>query len=128
MSASMASENTCRLINCLLGTVPAAKPEYHTLAEPTPEEEKILSSVDAGRKPAKKPAAPVKDPEPVKEDQKKEAAAPTITRLELKAYCAHRKSEGINVTEIIKAVAGVQRFSAIPDDMIQTVYEAVKNA
>lgn len=74
-------------------------------------------------KPAEKPAEPVTEVvEPEVIDK------PKHTLDQLKKFCSQRKAEGINVADIVREIAGVGRFTLIPPDKIDAVYEAIEKA
>ena len=105
-------------------------------AEAAAAPEKSIAEIAAeasapAKKPAEKPAEPAAEPvkEPVKEVVEPEVvdkAAHTLDQL--KKFCSQRKAEGINVAAIVKGIAGVGRFTLIPTDKIDAVYEAVEKA
>lgn len=94
-------------------------------------EKSIAEIVAEASAPAKKPAEPAAEPvkEPVKEVVEPEVVdKPAHTLDQLKKFCSQRKAEGINVAAIVKGIAGVGRFTLIPTDKIDAVYEAVEKA
>ena len=79
-----------------------------------------------------KKAEPVKKAEPkntVKEAV--DAVIPekkSVTSDELKELCAKARAAGVKILDIFSEQAGVTRFSMIPEDKLQAVYEAVEKA
>ena len=83
------------------------------------------------KKPAEKPAEPTAAPveEPVTEVVEPEVIdKPQHTLDQLKKFCSQRKAEGVNVAAIVRDIAGVGRFTLIPADKIDAVYEAIEKA
>lgn len=105
-------------------------------AEAAAAPEKTIAEVVAeasapAEKPAEKPAEPAAAPveEPAKEVIEPEVVdKPSHTLDQLKKFCSQRKAEGINVAAIVRDIAGVGRFTLIPPDKIDAVYEAIEKA
>lgn len=105
-------------------------------AEAAAAPEKTITEVVAeasapAEKPAEKPAEPAAAPveEPVKEVVEPEVIdKPQHTLDQLKKFCSQRKAEGINVAAIVRDIAGVGRFTLIPADKIDAVYDAIEKA
>lgn len=100
------------------------KPIARVVAEASAPAEK------PAEKPAEAPVEPAPEPaEPVKEVIEPEIVEqPKHTLDQLKKFCSQRKAEGVNVAAIVREIAGVGRFTLIPADKIDAVYEAIEKA
>lgn len=91
----------------------------------------VAEASDPAEKPAERPAEPAAASveEPVTEVVEPEVIdKPQHTLDQLKKFCSQRKAEGVNVAAIVRDIAGVGRFTLIPADKIDAVYEAIEKA
>lgn len=112
---------------------PAYEAEGRSIAEPEPAKKK-----PAAKKPtiedAKAVIKPKEEPAPAEPAPVKEAAEEKVDfaekRKQIKAFCASRKAEGVNIPKLVHDFLGTAgaKFSQIPDERLDEFAEIVKAA
>ena len=116
----------------LAQAVAAAAP----VAEKPAKAEKKTAKATKKSEPVESPAEPEQPAKPADTAPAEEPVKPADTvdyvtkRKEIKAYCAKRKAEGVNIPELIFQFLGKKgaRFSEIPDEKLEEFAEIVKAA